>query len=413
MVDNFTKVKQGITFVDGYGLPATEEGSVRYSSSQGRLELRDGYGNLRVLAFTDDQFPPPSDAQFASSRITLNVTSPSPSPVDSAGLVVKFGESAGDELFGSTLFSGVFNPCVLWDQDTQSWFIGTASSEGLRVGSDAYGTTLVSNNKQRITVSSDLYIDSGFSLAIAENAAAGYVLVSDAVGVASWQPPAAAFAIPLQTSYNAGSTIVTNLGFPVTISGPGVVLKIDSILDTQGIKLTPQPLSPFSASDIGLYVSPSTYDLIYDRPSPLSSINLTQAIGSVDALTTKYWNNTGIPIPKGTPVRINNLGELDTINVADITHATKVLGVAAEAIDTGSIGTVTTSGKVYDIVTTADFGDIVYIDKFGGLTNVMPEVGVSNFASGDFFIRVGMITRSTTNPTQKDLTVAVQPPFRI
>lgn len=412
MVDNFHKVKQGITFVDGYGPSATEEGGLRYYSPTGRLELRDGYGNIKTIAFTTDELLPPTNANFAVPRIVLNVTSPTSNPVDSAGLVIKFGESAGDELFGSTLFSGVFNPCVLWDEETQSWFIGTASSEGLRVGTDAYGTTLTSNNQPRISISSNLYITPGYNLIIPENAASGYVLVADAAGVATWQPPGSAFAIPLQAAYNAGNTIATSTNIPVSISGTGVVLIVSGTAQTKGIKFTSQATTPFAAADVGLYTNASN-DLLFDRPAPLSTINLTQAIGSVDALATKYWNNTGIPILKGTPVRINSFGELDVVNISDITHATKIVGVTAESIDTGDIGTVAISGKVYDIATSADFGDIVYIDKFGGLTNIMPEVGINSFTNGDFFVRVGMITRNTNNPTQKDLTVALHPPFRI
>lgn len=133
--------------------------------------------------------------------------------------------------------------------------------------------------------------------------------------------------------------------------------------------------------------------------------NLLTASGVTDTRP----NNTGVQIPKGTPVRINNsTGELDFINVSVESQVKAVAGVAAESISNGASGDFASSGKVTNITTSANFGDTVYISKTGGLTNIDPSIGVDGFISGDFVIAIGVIAKNIDNPSLKDLIINVE-----
>lgn len=118
-------------------------------------------------------------------------------------------------------------------------------------------------------------------------------------------------------------------------------------------------------------------------------------------------NNSGVTISKATPVRINTFGELDFINVAIEAQALSVAGCAAEDIPNTTSGVMVTSGKVSDITTSATFGDLMYIDKTGNLTNIKPSIGVNSFVSGDFVVSIGVIAKNPGNPILKDLIIMV------
>ena len=60
------------------------------------------------------------------------------------------------------------------------------------------------------------------------------------------------------------------------------------------------------------------------------------------------------------------------------------------------------------LVTTATFGDIMYVAKDGSLTNIKPTDGEDGFVSGDFVIKVGVIVKDSNNPSQKNLIVNIQ-----
>ena len=119
-------------------------------------------------------------------------------------------------------------------------------------------------------------------------------------------------------------------------------------------------------------------------------------------------NNTGGTITKGVPVRINTSGELDGIDVSSENDSLNIIGVAADNIPTSSTGEVVSSGKVADIATFAAFGDVLYIDKSGQLTNIKPAIGINGFVSGDFVIIVGVVAKNVDNPGLKDLVLNIQ-----
>ena len=118
-------------------------------------------------------------------------------------------------------------------------------------------------------------------------------------------------------------------------------------------------------------------------------------------------NNSGVAILKGTPTRINSSGELDFINVAIEAQSLSVAGCASEDIANATSGVIVTTGKIADITTSASFGDLMYVDKTGNLTNIKPSIGVNSFVSGDFVVSVGVIAKNTSNPILKDLVIMI------
>lgn len=118
-------------------------------------------------------------------------------------------------------------------------------------------------------------------------------------------------------------------------------------------------------------------------------------------------NVSGITMPKGIPVRITNTGDINFINVSIEAQALAIFGITSTDISNLSSGSIITSGKVTDIATSASFGDLMYINKSGYLTNIKPSIGVEGFVSGDFVVSVGVIAKNDSNPSAKDLVILI------
>lgn len=114
-------------------------------------------------------------------------------------------------------------------------------------------------------------------------------------------------------------------------------------------------------------------------------------------------NNTGVALNKGTPVGINNAGELSFVNVSNEAEVVSFTGAVAETIPNNAKGSFVNSGKISDITTTAALGDLLYIDKAGALTNTKPSIGVAGFVAGDFVVMVGVVAKNESNPLLKDI----------
>lgn len=124
---------------------------------------------------------------------------------------------------------------------------------------------------------------------------------------------------------------------------------------------------------------------------------------TASGVSDERTNNTGVSISKGTPVKINNAGELDFINVTVEADSLAIAGVVAGTIGNGAQGTFLNSGKIEDLTTLANFGDTLYVSKAGALTNIKPSIGVDGFIAGDFVISIGVVAKNESNPTLKDL----------
>lgn len=119
-------------------------------------------------------------------------------------------------------------------------------------------------------------------------------------------------------------------------------------------------------------------------------------------------NTSGFTISRAVPVRIDGNGNLDLIDVSDEDQALAVAGVTLESIASGTKGPLASSGRVLNITTTANNGNVLYVSKTGGLTNIKPEAGVGGFLEGDFVVRIGVLFKNQDFPTQQDLLLNIE-----
>ena len=118
-------------------------------------------------------------------------------------------------------------------------------------------------------------------------------------------------------------------------------------------------------------------------------------------------NNSGLTILQHRPVRLTTTGDIASVDVSNELHVLRVVGISESMILTGSYGIVVTQGKIENIVS-FNFGDYIYISKSGGLTNILPSVGVGGFVAGDWVVRVGVISKNENDPLLKDLFLNMQ-----
>jgi hypothetical protein len=97
-------------------------------------------------------------------------------------------------------------------------------------------------------------------------------------------------------------------------------------------------------------------------------------------------NLTGSTLPKGTPVTTDSNGNLSLIDVSNEAQVMAIAGIVFEDIPNNTLGDIIESGLVYQYVTSFVLSDVVYLSKTGGLTNIIPAVGVGGFVRGDFDI---------------------------
>lgn len=226
----------------------------------------------------------------------------------------------------------------------------------------------------------------------------------------------------LQNAYNAGRIINVTSGNPVVINGPAsekllVIngdLDVTGVIDPTGLQLTPQASSPFPSNAHGIYISTSG-DLIHARDGD-TPVNITQVAAASAPTQTSigFLNGQGSTIAKATPVRIHSDGFLRTIDPA-LDTALSIIGVTEAAIADTAVGPVIMSGRILDITTTGNFGDVVYVSSSGGIiassefsSGDSPSIGVDGFQAGDHVLRLGVIAKSLANPAQKDLIVNIQ-----
>lgn len=135
----------------------------------------------------------------------------------------------------------------------------------------------------------------------------------------------------------------------------------------------------------------------------------SQISSSVDLSTikTSLLNTSGLTILKHIPVRVNSSGDIMPVDVALEADIFSLVGISSNMISTGNYGDVVTQGRVEDI-DGFDFGEYVYISKTGGLTNILPDEGSYGFVSGDWVVKVGVITKNPSDPILKDLIINMQ-----
>ena len=139
-------------------------------------------------------------------------------------------------------------------------------------------------------------------------------------------------------------------------------------------------------------------------------VRMSTLLSSADsaAIQGTFTNATGGSISIGTPVHGNTSGNIEPIDVSVETAIKSFIGITLTSIPNSSSGSVVMAGLIKNISTGVSVGDSVYLSKSGGITSTAPDIGVGGFVSGDFVIRIGQITKNSTNPSNKDLLVAWQ-----
>jgi len=133
----------------------------------------------------------------------------------------------------------------------------------------------------------------------------------------------------------------------------------------------------------------------------------TNTAPSTAAVKTSESNNSGGTLVKLTPVRIDTSGDMASIDISIEVEALGIAGIlSGDTLDTDS-GDIINSGRISNITTTAVLGDVLYISKTGGVTNIKPTIGVDGFVVDDFVIRLGIVAKNPSNPVNKDLLVNI------
>lgn len=202
----------------------------------------------------------------------------------------------------------------------------------------------------------------------------------------------------LQDAYNLGRQITVTAGNPVEISGPsGKLLKVNGdvdisgVIDPKGIEFTPQNSNPLGAGSKGLWVNLAN-QLIHEDGT--TNKNLSQAIEDletglgINGISRLLFNNTGLVIPKGTPVYSPSAGEIAPASGSALATA-NVIGIASENIAPASNGNVLIVGVLTGI---AGFthNSVLYLDATAGtLTESKPTLGP--YPSGYVVFIVGIM----------------------
>lgn len=106
-----------------------------------------------------------------------------------------------------------------------------------------------------------------------------------------------------------------------------------------------------------------------------------------------------ISILRGTPVSINALGTLTSVDITDEASSYAFCGITSVDTLLGGSANVLTAGSVlYDIPAayglTGQWGKPIFVSHTGDLTMVKPEIGVGGFLTQDFIVNVGITTKN-------------------
>lgn len=257
------------------------------------------------------------------------------------------------------------------------------------------------SNRIRLLTTIDLEASLGFRI--------------DSQGAVYFAAGGAGGATSLQEAYDGGRFIAALAGQPVTITGPiGNKLlsiqgdmEVTGIIDPSALQFTPQMTNPMLSSVCGLWVDNSD-ELFYE--DGVLSYNISTVLkgnGAAASVAISLKNGSLSTLSALTPVYVNTSGDVDVIDVSDVSKSFSAIGITRASIISSDFGAIVVNGRITDITTSAVFGDTVYVSKTGTLTNVKPSIGVGSFIGGDYVIRVGVISKNLVNVLNKDLIVNV------
>ena len=129
-------------------------------------------------------------------------------------------------------------------------------------------------------------------------------------------------------------------------------------------------------------------------------------VANSTAIATSVKNNTANTILQLTPVRINNVGAISTIDVSNDTAAS-ISGIMSQTTAPNNVGSIVASGIIKQITGSFVYGDVMYVSKTGFITNVKPNIGVGGFVADDYIIRIGVIAKNEDVPSLFDFYINI------
>jgi hypothetical protein len=248
------------------------------------------------------------------------------------------------------------------------------------------GTANGGTNRTSYTAGDLLYASSSSVLSSVAIGSAGQFLQVNNLGTApEWGGGPASYSTITGTTSNittssANSTAVfaVNADTSMTITGNGVsnltwALGTPSSTKKGGVKAEQGPAAEPTQSLTGTWFP---VDFVQADNSKLAvKVPVTNG-GSAESVTETVTNNSGVSIPKGSPLHISgNDGTNPTVKIADATKtsvAMPVSGLANETIANGATGEMIITGIISGINTssldgaTPKEGDVVYVNNSAG-----------------------------------------------
>lgn len=134
----------------------------------------------------------------------------------------------------------------------------------------------------------------------------------------------------------------------------------------------------------------------------------TNKVGA-DKLSSTFVNGSGGTLVKATPVSVNTIGTLVSIDVSDDNSVARLVGLVTDDLVASATGGVADGGRIEDVAGLGfSLGDSLYVSKAGFLTTTKPDIGVDGFVDGDWVIFVGVIVKNQFDNTKKDLKLSLE-----
>lgn len=129
--------------------------------------------------------------------------------------------------------------------------------------------------------------------------------------------------------------------------------------------------------------------------NPLPQISL-----SSESVITKYTNaSVSAAIPQAQAVSTNGSGQLVPLNISSLASVNNMVGYALSRIPASASGSIISNGRLLNFTTSYSIGTPLWIDTNGNPTNIVPQIGVNGFVSGDYVIFLGVVVANAISGT--------------
>lgn len=152
-----------------------------------------------------------------------------------------------------------------------------------------------------------------------------------------------------------------------------------------------------------------------DNVKMMTPLRVAQAIAALapsgsssSAIQGNYLNNSGSTLSAMILVWQDTSGGIDQVIPTFEEDVFSIVGLLTAATLNNAQGNVALSGLLKNVTTAFVLGDILYLSRTGALSTTVPDIGVGSFQAGDWVVKVGKITKNSTNGAQKDLKLEIE-----